>query len=1136
MKILNKKTGKKLNTAHHGSPDINLSKVSERCYQDLFNNASDAIFIRDLKGNITEVNEAAVTLTGYTHNELIGMNVSEFLTAESFKATMKKQKALLEDETATQRYELEIVRKDGVRLSAESRTSLLTHNGQPLGIQCIVRDITERKRAEEALKESEEKFRTFMETASDLMHIADKDGNITYVNESMARTLGYSKEEMIGKHVTQFLAPDQVAGTLEEVFKRRWKELITKGEIAIDCTWVAKDRKKVYGELKVVSIYDSEGKYSGSRAVFRDLTERKRAEEALRFLSSVLEQAKDSVIVTNHSYEIEYVNKATEELYGYSREELVGLTPLILNAEPMAEDIQRDIYKTVSSGGVVTEAVLNKRKDGSTFVCDFKVSSLSDKDGRVLGYIGIQRDITEQRRMEEALQESEERYRTVADFTYDWEYWLGPDRDLRYISPSCERMTGYRVDEFLRDPKLLDRIIHPDDYPVIAQHINEEFKSKEVHHADFRITSRSGEERWIAHWCQPVYGNDGSWLGRRGSNRDITQRKRVEEALQASEEGFRNIYEESPIGIELYDCDGRLLTANRACLDIFGVSNIAEVQGFKLFEDPNVTDEIKQRLRKGETVRYEAPFDFERVKERKLYNTSKSETIYLNASITPLGVRGEKGLGSYLVQVQDVTERKWAEEALRESERNFRNSLDDSPLGIRIVTAEGELLYANQAILDIYGYSSIEELRTTPTKQRYTPKSYAEYQNRKERRKQGKPVPAEYEISIVRKDGEIRHLAVFRKVVVWGGEIQFQTLYQDITEHKRVEMALRQSEEFNSGLLANSPSPILVLNADASIKYANPALEKLTGFSSAELIGSKPPYPWWIEETRKELSRRLVQAIHWGARKHESLYRKKNGERFWVEKISKTVRVNGEFKYYLVNWVDLTERKRLKANMEFYLSKITKAQEEERKRIAREIHDESIQSLATLALGIDAIVKEKERLPKDVIRRLKGLRAETNSVLDGLRRFSHELRPGVIDQVGLVPALEILTEELNKENNVKASLVVVGSERRPIPETELALFRIAQEALHNIKRHSRATQCVIRLKFTREKVQLTVSDNGRGFEAPDTLSDLATEHKLGLIGIQERTRLLNGKLFVRSRLGRGTTVVVQAADTQGMKG
>ena len=393
-------------------------------------------------------------------------------------------------------------------------------------------------------------------------------------------------------------------------------------------------------------------------------------------------------------------------------------------------------------------------------------------------------------------------------------------------------------------------------------------------------------------------------------------------------------------------------------------------------------------------------------------------------------------------------------------------------------------------------------------------------------------------MSIVREDDEVRHLAVFRKEVIWGGKTQFQTLFQDITERKWVEMALRQSEEFNSSLLNNCPSPILVLNADASVKYVNPALEQLTGFSSAELVGKNPPYPWWIEETREELSQRLMLAMRRGrgTGKSETLLRKKNGELFWVEKTFKTVKVNGEFKYYLINWVDLTERKRLKANMEFYLSEITRSQEAERKRIAREIHDESIQSLSTLALGIDAIAREKEKLPKDVIRRLKGLRAETNSILDGLRRFSHELRPGVIDQIGLVPALEILIEELHKGNNVKTnSLEVIGSERRLTTNTELVLFRIAQEALRNVKRHSGATQSAIRLKFTRGKVRLTVSDNGKGFEPPEILSDFAVESKLGLIGMQERTRLLNGKLLVRSWVGRGTTVIVEVADIQEMK-
>jgi len=152
--------------------------------------------------------------------------------------------------------------------------------------------------------------------------------------------------------------------------------------------------------------------------------------------------------------------------------------------------------------------------------------------------------------------------------------------------------------------------------------------------------------------------------------------------------------------------------------------------------------------------------------------------------------------GIFILSI-DITERKRAEELLRVAEQNFRNSLDSSPLGIRIVTTEGKVLYANQAILDIYGYSSIEELKAMPTKQRYTPESYAEHQEREKRRKLGKPVPSNYEISIVSKDGKIRHLGVFRKEVIWDGKIQFQVIYYDMTEQKHLEQIMFEYEELD---------------------------------------------------------------------------------------------------------------------------------------------------------------------------------------------------------------------------------------------------------------------------------------------------------------------------------------------------
>lgn len=141
-----------------------------------------------------------------------------------------------------------------------------------------------------------------------------------------------------------------------------------------------------------------------------------------------------------------------------------------------------------------------------------------------------------------------------------------------------------------------------------------------------------------------------------------------------------------------------------------------------------------------------------------------------------------------------LQERKRAEETLRRMEENFRRSLDDSPLGVRVVTVAGETLYANRELLDYYGFDSVEEIDKKPLKERYTPQSYAEFQIRKKARERGEPGPREYEIAIVRKNGEIRHLQVFRKEVFWNGGKQFQALYRDITEEKKRGEILRRFE------------------------------------------------------------------------------------------------------------------------------------------------------------------------------------------------------------------------------------------------------------------------------------------------------------------------------------------------------
>ncbi len=213
-------------------------------------------------------------------------------------------------------------------------------------------------------------------------------------------------------------------------------------------------------------------------------------------------------------------------------------------------------------------------------------------------------------------------------------------------------------------------------------------------------------------------------------------------------------------------------------------------------------------------------------------------------------------------------------------------------------------------------------------------------------------------------------------------------------------------------------------------------------------------------------------------------------------------------------------------NLRFYVQQITRAQEAERKRIARELHDDTIQSLVVLSRRIEALTAPGERLPEAVIQRLQELQELTGNVIQGVRRFSQDLRPSTLDDLGLVPTLEGLTTDLIQRDGIQAALQVLGDKRRLSPEGELALFRIAQEAFNNVKRHAQATRVLTTVVFTDDAVRMTIKDDGKGFKAPAHTGDLAASGKLGLIGMYERARLLGGTLVVQSEPGRGTAVVV----------
>ncbi len=300
---------------------------------------------------------------------------------------------------------------------------------------------------------------------------------------------------------------------------------------------------------------------------------------------------------------------------GITPEQIVGKDDFAFHPPELAQAYRADDQACMTTG-MVKDIQESYHVGGQERLIHTIKVPYHDRGGGVIGVLGIFEDITERKRLEEAVMLSEEKFRTVADFTYDWEYWIDPEGSIIYMSPACERITGYTADEFINNSGLIQRIIHQEDRAFVADHVAS-VDAGPPHQAEFRIVTRSGETLWIGHVCQAVYSADGKWLGRRVSNRDITDLKMAERKLQElnenlekrvversaelleanqqllreiqehadtacslrdSEKSVNTVIESSPIGIFVIQNE-EYTFANPAFIKIFGLTDSSDVIG-----------------------------------------------------------------------------------------------------------------------------------------------------------------------------------------------------------------------------------------------------------------------------------------------------------------------------------------------------------------------------------------------------------------------------------------------------------------------------------------------------------------------------------------------------------------------------
>jgi signal transduction histidine kinase len=222
---------------------------------------------------------------------------------------------------------------------------------------------------------------------------------------------------------------------------------------------------------------------------------------------------------------------------------------------------------------------------------------------------------------------------------------------------------------------------------------------------------------------------------------------------------------------------------------------------------------------------------------------------------------------------------------------------------------------------------------------------------------------------------------------------------------------------------------------------------------------------------------------------------------------------------------DVTDERQLQENLSYYLQQVTRAQEEERKRIARELHDDILQRLIAMSRQLEKLISS-DALWEESLQTVRDFKKQIELAIQEMRRFARDLRPSILDDLGLLPAIDLLSDEL-EQRGIVTSFRTIGEAKRLSPEVEVMLFRIAQEATTNIWRHAQASAAELVIQFGEGSVSLSIKDNGKGFGTPLKPGNMANSGKLGLAGMHERAKLLGGTLRLHSGPGRGTIVNVE---------
>lgn len=1140
--------------------------------QKYFDVAGVMFLVIDADKKVKLINQKGCEILGCGEREIIGRDWIENFVPER----VRDEVSFVADKLATgdmeefENFENPVLTRSGEeRIIAWHNAVLRDKDGNAVATLCSGADITERKMTEQALKESEKTLRSIFRAAPIGIGLVS-NRVLLQVNDKICDMLDYSRDELVGKNSRMLYLSDEI---YEYVGREKYKQISECGTGTVEIRWKRKDGR-IIDIILNSTVLDPSDFSKGVTFTALDITERKRAEEALREsegkFRSLAEQSPNMIFI-NKKGKIVYANKKCEEVIGYTREEFSSpdfdfhsfVTPesLSLINENYArhlrgEEVQPYDYSIIKKDGKRIEAINTSKLiqyEGESAILGIVTDITNRKRAEMvrLAHIHFLESLDQINRAIQGASNLDQMMTDVLDATLSIfncdRAWLLYPCDPE--SPSWRVPMERTVPEYpgalaLSVEVPMDqgvagvlRIVLGSDGPVKFGP-GSEYPLPHESAKQFRFQSQISMaiypkvgKPWMfgLHQCSHprIWTEEDEKLlqevGRRIAD-EMSSLLTLRD-LRESQERYRALVDNAHLGIALMNTDFDVLMSNAAQGRILRKDH-RDIIGGKCYLEFEKRNEIcphcpgRRAMESGHT--HEAETEGVRADGTKVSVRVQASPVY--------GADGR--VDGFVEIVEDVTERKRAENALRESEEKHRSMIELSPDAIVVLNKLGVIVSCNSAAQTISGYSKDDLIGRHFTKLgAISLKDIPKYVSIFAKILKGLGHEP-FEVDIIRKDGS-KGMVEVRVSLLEDGNVQ--AIATDITERKKAEQALRESEERLKILFESAPDAIYLIDSEGKFIDGNRAAEELIGFTKDEIIGKSLAEigllsAGQLSKAKANLKKAATSKL---SGPNEYTLKRKNGSHISIEVRTFPVKIGGKM-LSLGIARDMTEHKRTEqkllehqAKLKSLASQLSLTEELERHRLATNLHDQISQSLVISKIKLDQL--RKSSTSDEFNKPLEGVSNCLGQIIDDTRTLTFDLSYPILYELGFEAAVaEWLTDQIQEKHGIRTEFLDDGHQKPLDDDIRVLLFRNVRELLINVVKHAQANKVRVSIRKVKDNIRVSVEDDGVGFDPVEVTSMAAKRAEFGLFSIRERLEQLGGLIEIDSKRRRGSKITMIA--------